>query len=214
MNTNNIHLAVTPPTFDAFDQNSVVLPTRNAQTHSVPTGTSPLSFYVPDISIFSLGASLVFTVGIIYLTIRIRQIRAEEARRIENATPSLASANITQRRAGSVPIELQQRRWDDVLKHIASDNQNDWRQAIIDADIMLEDLVNTLGYTGETLGEKMKKIARADFNTIDLAWEAHKIRNRIAHDGSEHALNEREVKRIINLYRQVFEEFKYIAPQA
>jgi hypothetical protein len=56
----------------------------------------------------------------------------------------------------------------------------------------------------------MKSIEKSDFNSIDMAWEAHKIRNSIAHEGSDFLLNQREAKRVIGLYEIVFREFRYI----
>ncbi len=101
-------------------------------------------------------------------------------------------------------------KWKRVLEHIESDNQADWRLAIIEADIMLGELLDAQGYTGETIGDKLKKIEISDFQTLNEAWEAHKVRNQIAHEGSDFLISEREARRIINLFRQVFEEFRYI----
>ena len=89
-------------------------------------------------------------------------------------------------------------------------NENDWKLAIIQADIMLSDILDTLHLPGDTMVDKMKAIERSDFTTIDLAWEAHKIRNQIAHEGSDFPLNQREARRVVELYRRVFEEFKII----
>jgi hypothetical protein len=102
-------------------------------------------------------------------------------------------------------------RWKKVTEHANSTNPNDWKQAIIEADIMLDQLITKLGYRGESVGEKLKRATKGDFKTLDQAWEAHKVRNRIAHDGSAFDINEIEVKRVIGLYRQVFEEFYHIS---
>jgi hypothetical protein len=75
---------------------------------------------------------------------------------------------------------------------------------------MLDKLLNVQGYRGETMGEKMKGIEKSDFTTLDLAWEAHKARNKIAHEGSDFLLTQREARRLINLYSRVFQEFEYI----
>ncbi|PIR38842.1 MAG: hypothetical protein COV34_00170 [Candidatus Zambryskibacteria bacterium CG10_big_fil_rev_8_21_14_0_10_42_12] len=101
-------------------------------------------------------------------------------------------------------------RWQRVMKHAETDNPNDWKVAILEADIMLDELLDRLGYRGDSMGEKMKQIEKSDFITLDKAWEAHKIRNAIAHEGSEFLINKREVLRVIGLYKEVFDEFYYI----
>jgi hypothetical protein len=75
---------------------------------------------------------------------------------------------------------------------------------------MLDDLLGSLRLPGETMGEKLKAVEKSDFNTIDFAWEAHKARNMIAHEGPEFLLNQRETRRIISLYESVFREFEII----
>ncbi len=101
-------------------------------------------------------------------------------------------------------------KWEKIVAHIDSNNENDWRLAILEADIMLSDLLDTMSLTGETIGEKLKAVEKSDFTTIDQAWEAHKIRNQIAHEGSEFQLTQREARRVIELYRVVFNEFQII----
>lgn len=100
--------------------------------------------------------------------------------------------------------------WERVMKHLNSTNQNDWKFAIIEADIMLADLLEAMRYEGDTISDRLKKVEISDFNTLEEAWEAHKIRNQIAHEGADFLLSEREAKRVIELYRKVFAEFKII----
>lgn len=101
-------------------------------------------------------------------------------------------------------------RWEHVETLVSSENPGDWRVAIIEADVMLDELVTAMGYDGETLGDKLKRIEKSDFLTLDAAWEAHKVRNRVAHHGSDFILTSREAKRVIALYRQALEEFDYV----
>ena len=75
---------------------------------------------------------------------------------------------------------------------------------------MLNELLDVQGYRGETMADKMKQADRATFRSIDAAWEAHGLRNKVAHQGSALLLNAREARRVIGLYEQVFREFKII----
>lgn len=148
----------------------------------------------------SLLVSIILMAFIIYCAIRILQVRRHERQKFALMSESVAAHNIPQTHL----------RWNHVLEEAHSENEQNWRLAILEADIMLKELLDTLGYRGETIADKMKQVDRADFNTIDLAWEAHKVRNSIAHEGSARALNAREVHRVIGLYQQVFREFKFI----
>lgn len=101
-------------------------------------------------------------------------------------------------------------KWEKVLEHLNSPNASDWRLAILEADIMLAEILDKMGYHGTTIGDKLKSIEPSDFDTLDEAWEAHKIRNAIAHEGSDFTLNKPEAERVIRLFKKVFEEFKFI----
>lgn len=101
-------------------------------------------------------------------------------------------------------------KWQRILDLSESQNENDWRLAIIEADILLAELLDKMDLPGDTIGDKLKLIERGDFATLDNAWEAHKSRNAIAHQGSSYLLNQREAKRIITLFQSVFEEFHMI----
>jgi hypothetical protein len=106
--------------------------------------------------------------------------------------------------------EEMSRRWANVLTYVESTNANDWRHAVIEADIILGDMLTGLGYRGEGIGEQLKRVVRGDFKTLDEAWEAHKIRNELAHAGSDYPFSQFEARRVVNLYRKVFEEFFHI----
>jgi len=102
---------------------------------------------------------------------------------------------------------LRNSRLQDVLTHIESDRPNDWKLAIIEADIILDDVLKQRGYVGNSLGERLRTITPSQLSSIDDAWEAHKVRNRIAHDGADFVLTKRMAEQTIAQYRRVFSEF-------
>jgi hypothetical protein len=97
-------------------------------------------------------------------------------------------------------------RLQDVLDNAASENPNDWKLAVIEADIILDDTLRQQGYQGASLGERLKDASNLQANTINDAWEAHKVRNRIAHDGADFVLTKKLVDDTIKRYLRVFEE--------
>jgi hypothetical protein len=101
-------------------------------------------------------------------------------------------------------------RWNKVLSFLFSPNQGDWKLAVIEADSMLESLAGDLGFKGETLGDKLKVATQESFRGLSNAWEVHTIRNRIAHEGASFELSQREAKRVIALYEQIFRQYGYI----
>lgn len=138
---------------------------------------------------------------IIYVTYRINQLYLKRKSLLKPP-----------KSVGEKEVEAMEKneRWEVILEHIESGNPNDWRLAILEADIMLGDMLDKLGYRGESIGEQLKSVDKSDFTTIDDAWEAHKVRNLIAHEGANFTIPDREAKRIVGLYKNVFEEFNFI----
>lgn len=101
-------------------------------------------------------------------------------------------------------------RWEHVKELMKSKVQSDWRQAIIEADIILDEMLRRMSYDGLTIGDMLKQVDPADFANLQKAWDAHKFRNEIAHTGSEFKISKEEADRVISLYQAVFDEFYYI----
>jgi hypothetical protein len=77
-------------------------------------------------------------------------------------------------------IEKQLTRVDELLRGSASEK----KEALILLDSLLDKSLKMKGFRGESLGERLK--ASQKFFTWDIytnTWEAHKVRNKIVHDG-------------------------------
>jgi hypothetical protein len=154
---------------------------------------------VPVLKFLSFGISALSFVGILYALSGLTKVTIAQNEIFHPAHFSLA------------PVEqAKNKRWERVLEHMNSANPNDWKFAILEADIILDDLLETMQYGGESVADKLKSIEKSDFNTIEEAWEAHKVRNSIAHQGADFLITEREARRVIALYQKVFEEFSFI----
>lgn len=98
-------------------------------------------------------------------------------------------------------------RLDDIKANVASSNPNDWKLAIIEADIILDGLLKERGYVGTTIGERLRSISPHQLASLNDAWEAHKTRNMIAHEGPDFVLTKRMAEETVMRYMRVFAEF-------
>lgn len=53
--------------------------------------------------------------------------------------------------------------------------------AIFEADKLLDHALKASGHPGATMGDRLKG-ARGAFSNLDDVWQAHKLRNRLAHE--------------------------------
>ncbi len=164
----------------------------------------------PKWKIFAALISGLAIWGIFYNQMKLSALNALEATIFSPSASSLGAAVAGE--VGMAPVVANEKktRWEKILEDAHSDNPADWKLAILEADAMLDDVLRGAGYAGDSVGEMLKTANKEDFVTLDQAWEAHKIRNRIAHSGQGFEIDRRETKRVIALFEIVFKEFRVI----
>jgi len=100
--------------------------------------------------------------------------------------------------------------WENIRSKLLSDSPSDWRLAIIEADIYMDRQFDAKGFYGDTVGDKLKNLTPDKFPSVQIAWEAHKVRNRIAHDGADFTLTMPEARRILSYFEIVFRDLGVI----
>lgn len=99
--------------------------------------------------------------------------------------------------------------WQKILSKGASLDENERKFAIIAADTLIEKILNLAGYSGENLGERLKKIEPSDLDSLNNLWEAHKIRNRIAHE-ADYKLSKEDAEAALKNFESTLRELEYI----
>lgn len=158
------------------------------------------SGFFRTIGFFMAMISVIFFAIIVYSITRLKERRQLNKEKFQEKIDALKE----------IKKEKKNERWNAVIQHINSSQPGDWRVAIIEADAMLDALTKSLGLIGNDLGDRLRNAPTGDFATLDNAWEAHKLRNRIAHDGLKYELPYRDAKKAIELYESVFTEFGII----
>lgn len=169
------------------------------------TGASTATLVAPnfDSTLFALKATM-WTIavlagaGTIYFYLKESALQSEMIKDLARQT-----------KAAAKPVEAKNRDWARLITMVESENPAEWKIAVLDADKMLEALTIQLGFEGSTLGERLKNADQSRMRTLESAWEAHKIRNQIAHE-PQHVLTKREARRAMTLLEQVFKEFALV----
>lgn len=159
--------------------------------------TSPQTWTI--LGIISSSISILCIAIIIFSLVRMKEIQIDEKREIDHEIQE-ALRQDKEKQRDSNP------RWHYILTLIESSNESDWRVAIIEADTMLEEVLRDKGFEGSTLSELLDGMRSSGYSSIQNAWDAHLVRNQIAHIGSEFPLSQVEGRRIIKMYQNVFEE--------
>lgn len=73
-----------------------------------------------------------------------------------------------------------QNRWD-TIQSLTTQGGNGLRQAVMEADKLLDYVLQGKGYRGDTMAERMRS-ANRQFTRRNDVWAAHKLRNALAHE--------------------------------
>lgn len=155
--------------------------------------------------------AIFFLTIICYTIVRMFEIRKKERKHLEHEITKYAQNKTEyEKRLHEATGGSKNEHWGRVLGYLFSQHSSDWKLAVIEADSMLETLLDQLGFKGETLGEKLKSANQKSFPKLTNAWEVHNLRNRIAHEGLNFDLSQHEAKRVVALYEDIFRTFGFI----
>ena len=77
------------------------------------------------------------------------------------------------------------RQWEHVRELANSSSPSDWNMAILRADALLDEILQSLGYAGTTLAERLKVVDPHQLPSVERVWSAHRLRNTIVHGPTE-----------------------------
>ena len=102
-------------------------------------------------------------------------------------------------RQGSDYDELDQKnihlKWQKIHTLLQEKNDFAWRQAVIEADNIFDELLKHKGFGGSSLGERLK-IAQGRYKELRAVWPAHILRNRLVHETDTH-INQHQAKKAV-----------------
>ena len=103
-----------------------------------------------------------------------------------------------------ISLDMVEKRWRRIEGAIKKGESPAWRAAIIDADLLLEELLKTVGYEGNTIDERLSNIKTPwQFPTLDDAWRAHKIRVFLEQDPA-YPLSREVAEQTVGIYKKIF----------
>lgn len=114
--------------------------------------------------------------------------------------------NITDAFSGSFRFRRRTlKAWKEITSHLQSGTARDWKLAIIEADILLNETLDVLGITGKTTGEKLHNMNRAAISNFSELLEARRVRNQIAHESGVD-LDKETTQRTLAVYEKALQD--------
>ena len=169
-------------------------------------------------------ASILIIIGItiiLYCLVRIYELKQEAKKKEAAQKAATAPIVLTETKTTPGALDLpgalaasqtipRNETWENIRSKLLSDSPSDWRLGIIEADIYMDRQFDAKGYFGDTVGDKLKNLTPDKLPSVQIAWEAHKVRNQIAHQGSDFSLTMPEARRVLSYYEIVFRDLGII----
>ena len=95
-------------------------------------------------------------------------------------------------------------KWKNVVKRLETASEEEYKLAVLEADAMLDQTLQRMGFAGDTLTDRLQKVSTGIIVNLSEIRQANGIRNNIAHDPN-YRLTLSEAGRIIEVYKTAFE---------
>ena len=139
----------------------------------------------------SMIVALVVITALLYFLLKQKALTGGKTRK---SGTSKKSDSLSDKNTGGLNVELVQNKWRDIVA-MQSNGPSGIKNALIEADKLLDYVMIQKGFTGDTMGDRLKSGGSA-FGDLNGIWSAHKLRNRMAHD-IEHDMIPDEFRRAI-----------------
>lgn len=90
-------------------------------------------------------------------------------------------------------------RWHSIEGRLKKGGPTELRQAVMEADTLLDYVLKQLQITGDTMGDRLRS-AEHRFSDYQGIWKAHKLRNQIVHEVDREVLSF-EAKQMVDRFR-------------
>jgi len=114
----------------------------------------------------------------------------------EHGTPALPARN---------PAVL--KHWTDIVRRANTGTPENLRWAVMEADALVDLVLKERQLSGETMADRLANFRRDEYKTIDKLWDAHKLRNEIAHTPG-FRITSQKAERALFAYRDFLKEIK------
>ncbi len=141
---------------------------------------------------------------VLFLLVRLYEIQQED-KKMHETIPAAAAPTFT-----SATVGAPNATWQDIRERLLSNNNSDWKLAVIEADIYLDRVLDDQGFHGDTTSDKLKQVTPDKLPSVQIAWAAHLVRNRIAHQGAAFVLTMPEARKLLAQYEMVFTDLGVI----
>ncbi len=101
------------------------------------------------------------------------------------------------------------KKWQSILMRLKKGDEASLKLAIIEADNIFDDILKRMGLPGIDMGERLRQFEEHELASVNLVWEAHRLRNAIVHEPTIQITQEQAAQAVSN-YEAALKELEYL----
>ncbi len=102
-----------------------------------------------------------------------------------------------------------QSRWNEAEALVNSPKPDNWKASVLMAAEMLNEVFEIIGYKGETLGEKLNNLNKAQVPNLEQVKKANEVKNNIVKN-EKFQLNQEDAKEMMRTFKKALQSFEAI----
>jgi hypothetical protein len=99
------------------------------------------------------------------------------------------------------------KQWMKILQRLESELETEYKLSVIEADLLLNDVMKRLGYEGKILSEKLERAKPGVFSQLQTLKEADQVYQNLVYDTSYHLIQS-DAKRIVAEFERALSELE------
>lgn len=107
---------------------------------------------------------------------------------------------------GDVGRTRQLRAWNQIVRKMKTKNVSNWKQSILEASRLLDEVLKSSGYRADTAEERFKQIQPEELSNLTQLQEANRLRNRVAQE-PDFVISYDDALAVLKVYKKSFQEF-------
>ncbi len=143
--------------------------------------------------------SIIFAAILVMVAIKMRNLIKEKAAELKTELAPPGEA-----------VGASDNRWQEIKSHVNSFKESEWKFAVIEADKLVDDVLKSAGFAGESMGERLMLIKPDQLLNLQYLWDAHKLRNLLVHDVN-YQLTHRQAIWAVEAFENVLRELEALS---
>lgn len=101
------------------------------------------------------------------------------------------------------------RRWQKIGERLQRGDEANLKLAVIEADNLFDDILKRMALPGRDMGERLAQFEKHELSSIDLVWDAHRLRNLIVHN-HEVKITRDQAEQAVSYIEKALKELEYL----